>query len=49
MVVVCSGPGQGITLADGTLVFPTRDVMRKEPYFPNITYSKDHGKNLDDQ
>lgn len=36
-------PGAGITLKDGTLVFPTqgRDTTGKP--FSNITYSKDHG------
>lgn len=36
-------PGAGITLKDGTLVFPTqgRDATGKP--FSNITYSKDHG------
>lgn len=37
-------PGAGITLKDGTLVFPTqgRDATGKP--FSNITYSKDHGQ-----
>lgn len=37
-------PGAGITLKDGTLVFPTqgRDAIGKP--FSNITYSKDHGE-----
>ena len=36
-------PGAGITLKDGTLLFPTqgRDATGKP--FSNITYSKDHG------
>lgn len=37
-------PGQGITLADGTLVFPTQGRDEKGLPFSNITYSKDHGK-----
>ena len=37
-------PGQGITLADGTLVFPTQGRDEKGTAFSNITYSKDHGK-----
>lgn len=37
-------PGQGITLEDGTLVFPTQGRDEKGAAFSNITYSKDHGK-----
>lgn len=37
-------PGQGITLKDGTLVFPTQGRDEKGLPFSNITYSKDHGK-----
>lgn len=37
-------PGQGITLADGTLVFPTQGRDEKGTPFSNITYSKDHGR-----
>lgn len=36
-------PGQGITLKDGTLVFPTQG-REKGKAFSNITYSKDGGK-----
>jgi sialidase-1 len=36
-------PGQGITLRDGTLVFPTQGRGRGKA-FSNITYSKDGGK-----
>ena len=46
MVVVAPAPGQGITLADGTLVFPTQDVMRKEPHFPILHIVET--QNLDD-
>jgi sialidase-1 len=36
-------PGAGITLKDGTLVFPTQGRNAKGKAFSNITYSKDHG------
>lgn len=38
------GPGQGITLDDGTLVFPTQGRDETGHPFSNITYSKDGGK-----
>jgi sialidase-1 len=37
-------PGQGITLKDGTLVFPTQGRDKNGEAFSNITYSKDGGK-----
>ncbi|WP_345232306.1 sialidase family protein [Olivibacter ginsenosidimutans] len=37
-------PGQGITLSDGTLVFPTQGRDEKGEAFSNISYSKDGGK-----
>lgn len=37
-------PGQGITLDDGTLVFPTQGRDKNGNSFSNITYSKDGGK-----
>lgn len=37
-------PGSGITLADGTLVFPTQGRDEEGHPFSNITYSKDNGK-----
>ncbi|MGB7526641.1 exo-alpha-sialidase [Sphingobacterium cellulitidis] len=37
-------PGQGITMADGTLVFPTQGRDKNGNPFSNITYSKDAGK-----
>lgn len=37
-------PGQGITLADGTLVFPTQGRDQEGLPFSNITWSKDGGK-----
>ncbi|TCK80846.1 sialidase family protein [Albibacterium bauzanense] len=37
-------PGQGITLKDGTLVFPTQGRDKTGEAFSNITYSKDGGK-----
>ncbi len=36
-------PGSGITLADGTLVFPTQGRDKTGKPFSNITYSKDGG------
>ena len=39
-----SAPGRGITLKDGTLVFPSEGRDEKGVPFANITYSKDHGK-----
>lgn len=37
-------PGHGITLADGTLVFPTQGRDNHGEPFSNITYSQDHGR-----
>ena len=37
-------PGHGITLKDGTLVFPTQGRDETGKPFSNITYSKDGGK-----
>jgi sialidase-1 len=37
-------PGAGITLRDGTLVFPTQGRDETGKPFSNITYSKDQGK-----
>jgi sialidase-1 len=37
-------PGHGITLEDGTLVFPTQGRDKNGLPFSNITYSKDGGK-----
>lgn len=37
-------PGHGITLKDGTLVFPTQGRDRNGQSFSNITWSKDGGK-----
>lgn len=37
-------PGHGITLKDGTLVFPTQGRDKNGLSFSNITYSKDGGK-----
>ena len=37
-------PGHGITLKDGTLVFPTQGRDENGLPFSNITYSKDSGK-----
>lgn len=36
-------PGQGITLTDGTLVFPTQGRKANGKSFSNITYSRDGG------
>ncbi|MDU1891548.1 MAG: exo-alpha-sialidase [Dysgonomonas sp.] len=37
-------PGHGITLDDGTLVFPTQGRDKYGKSFSNITWSNDHGK-----
>lgn len=37
-------PGHGVTLQDGTLVFPTQGRDENGVPFSNITWSKDHGK-----
>ena len=37
-------PGHGLTLSDGTLLFPTQGRDGKGMPFSNITYSKDGGK-----
>lgn len=37
-------PGHGITLSDGTLLFPTQGRDENGKSFSNITYSKDGGK-----
>ena len=37
-------PGNGITMTDGTLVFPTQGRDENGRSFSNITYSKDGGK-----
>jgi sialidase-1 len=37
-------PGHGVTLKDGTLVFPTQGRDKNGKAFSNITYSKDGGK-----
>lgn len=37
-------PGHGITLADGTLVFPTQGRDKNGASFSNITWSKDGGE-----
>ena len=39
------GPGHGITLEDGTLVFPTQGRDKTGRPFSNITFSTDGGKN----
>lgn len=44
MVAFCSRPGHGITLKDGTLVFPTQGRDKEGLSFSNITWSKDKGK-----
>jgi len=38
------GPGRGITLADGTLVFPAQFKDDQKVPYSTIIYSKDHGK-----
>lgn len=42
--LLAPAPGQGITLADGMLVFPTQGRDESGRPFSNITYSRDHGK-----
>lgn len=42
--LLAPAPGHGITLADGTLVFPTQGRDREGRPFSNITYSQDSGK-----
>ena len=37
-------PGHGITMSDGTLVFPTQGRDAEGRPFSNITYSADHGR-----
>lgn len=37
-------PGHGITLKDGTLIFPTQGRDKEGQSFSNITWSKDNGK-----
>lgn len=43
--LLAPGPGHGITLSDGTLVFPTQGRDKYGKSFSNITYSKDGGVN----
>ncbi|WP_199750583.1 sialidase family protein [Gynurincola endophyticus] len=38
------GPGNGITMENGTLVFPSQGRNEKGVPFSNVTYSKDGGK-----
>ncbi len=42
--LLAPAPGHGITLDDGTLVFPTEGRDETGETFSNITYSKDGGK-----
>lgn len=42
--LLAPAPGHGITLKDGTLVFPTQGRDENGRSFSNITYSKDGGK-----
>jgi len=42
--LLAPAPGHGITLADGTLVFPTQGRDQEGGPFSNITYSQDGGK-----
>lgn len=41
--LLAPAPGQGITLKDGTIVFPTQGRNATGKAFSNITYSKDGG------
>jgi len=42
--LLAPAPGSGITLDDGTLVFPTQGKDKNQLPFSNITYSKDGGQ-----
>lgn len=42
--LLAPAPGQGITMKDGTLVFPSQGRDEKGDPFSNITYSQDGGK-----
>lgn len=42
--LLAPAPGHGITLEDGTLVFPTEGRLEDGLQFSTITYSKDNGK-----
>jgi len=42
--LLLQGPGKGITLKDGTLVFPAQFKDEKQMPHSTIIYSKDHGK-----
>lgn len=42
--LLAPAPGQGITMTDGTLVFPTQGRDENGEPFSNITWSKDGGK-----
>ena len=42
--LLLQGPGKGITLKDGTLVFPAQFKDEKQMPYSTIIYSKDHGK-----
>jgi sialidase-1 len=42
--LLAPAPGAGITLADGTLVFPSEGIDEEGRRFSTITYSKDAGK-----
>ncbi len=42
--LLAPAPGAGITLADGTLVFPSEGIDEDGKRFSTITYSKDSGK-----
>ena len=38
------GPGMGITMRDGTLVFPAQFIDKDRKWYSTIVWSKDHGK-----
>ena len=42
--LLLQGPGKGITLKDGTLVFPAQFKDKNEVPHSTLIYSKDHGK-----
>src|SRR5699024_6707542 len=45
--LLLQGPGKGITMSDGTLVFPAQFKDEEEMPYSTIIYSKDHGQSWD--
>ena len=42
--LVFQGPGNGIVLRDGTLVFPAQFIDRQGVFYSTLLWSKDHGE-----